>query len=132
MMQTLLNNSAEVLILMFLLITFFMSFIDKISDWRNQVTFLKHHFYNTFIHNYIPVTLVFIVVLEVFATIFCALGIYQLITIKASFYALIGCILSCVILLIFLLGQRIAKDFDGARNISIYFIIAVFGVYLFQ
>ncbi|MDX1365844.1 MAG: DoxX family protein, partial [Arenibacter latericius] len=31
-----------------------------------------------------------------------------------------------------LLGQRIAKDYDGARTIAIYFIPTVFLVFLLQ
>jgi hypothetical protein len=29
-----------------------------------------------------------------------------------------------------LFGQRLAKDFDGARTIAIYFMIAILGVFL--
>jgi hypothetical protein len=36
-----------------------------------------------------------------------------------------GAILSCITLLLLLFGQRIAKDYDGARTIVIYFIPAV-------
>jgi hypothetical protein len=31
--------------------------------------------------------------------------------------------------LVLLLGQRIAKDYDGARTIAIYFVPAVLAVY---
>ncbi|MDO6759652.1 DoxX family protein [Tamlana sp. 2_MG-2023] len=131
-MKTILSYSAELLILSFLVITFFWSFYDKVSDWKGQVFFLKDYFSKTFVPPFIPAILVFIVILEAFATIFCSLGIYQIIANQETFYALVGCIVCCVILLIFLFGQRIAKDFDGARNMAIYFILAVFGVYLLQ
>jgi len=32
-------------------------------------------------------------------------------------------------LILMLFGQRLAKDFDGARTIAIYFVIAVMGVF---
>ncbi|MBU2949697.1 DoxX family protein [Tamlana agarivorans] len=131
-MKTILSYSAELLILSFLVITFLMSFYDKVSDFKGQILFLNEYFSKTFIAKYIPVILVLIIILEALATAFCSFGIYQIIAYQVSFYALIGSIISCFILLIFLLGQRIAKDFDGARNITIYFIVAVFAVYLFQ
>ena len=131
-MTHILNHSAELLILVFLIITFLMSFIDKITDWKGNVSFLKSHFSETFVVSLIPITLVLIIVLEALATIFCSLGILEIITEKNTNYSLVGSIISCVILLLFLLGQRIAKDFDGARNITIYFIVSLFAVFLFQ
>jgi hypothetical protein len=41
-----------------------------------------------------------------------------------------GAIISCVTLLFLLFGQRLAKDYDGARTIVIYFIPAVLAVFL--
>ncbi|OBQ51970.1 DoxX family protein [Tamlana sp. s12] len=131
-MQTILTYSAELLILSFLSITFIMSFYDKVSDWKGQILFLKQYFSKTFLVNLIPPILVFVVLLEALITVFSVLGIYQLIAFQVKLYAHITCILSCILLLIFLLGQRIAKDFDGARNITIYFIVAAFGAYLLQ
>jgi hypothetical protein len=36
---------------------------------------------------------------------------------------------SCIAILQMLVGQRLAKDYDGARNMVIYFIPAVLAVY---
>jgi len=44
----------------------------------------------------------------------------------------LGAILACIALLMLLLGQRIAKDYDGARTIVIYLIPTVFLLYLMQ
>ena len=43
-----------------------------------------------------------------------------------------GAILSCLVLLMLLFGQRIAKDYEGARTIAVYFIPAIFLVFLLQ
>jgi hypothetical protein len=40
-----------------------------------------------------------------------------------------ACMVSCVTLLLLLFGQRVAKDYDGARTIVIYLIPALLGVY---
>jgi hypothetical protein len=41
-----------------------------------------------------------------------------------------GAIVSCITLLLLLFGQRLAKDYDGARTLVIYFIPAVLAVFL--
>jgi len=131
-MEIILSHSAELLILVFLILTFLMSVIDKITDWKGNIIFLKSHFEKTFVSPLIPVTLVIILLLEALTTVYCSLGIFEIITENNTHYALIGSILSCIVLLIFLVGQRIAKDFDGARNITIYFIVSIAAVFLFQ
>ncbi|WP_435135596.1 DoxX family protein [Formosa sp. A9] len=131
-MKHLLEHSAEILILIFLFITFLMSFLDKITDWNGNILFLKDYFSKSWLRRIIPLILVKVVIFEAITTILCALGIYEIIAAKTTTLALMASIFSCIILLVFLLGQRIAKDYDGARNIAIYFIIAVFAVYLFQ
>ncbi|WP_027138090.1 hypothetical protein [Gaetbulibacter saemankumensis] len=131
-MNHLLNHSAELLILLFLIVTFFMSFLDKITDWKGNISFLSDYFSKTFLSKQMPLILPFIVLLEAATTLFCSIGIYQIMRNDKSLYALLGSIFACIILLIFLLGQRIAKDYDGARNITIYFIVALFSVFLLQ
>lgn len=109
-----------------------MSFLDKITDWNGNILFLKDYFSKSLLRRFIPLILVKVVIFEAITTILCALGIYEIIAAKTTTLALMASIFSCIILLVFLLGQRIAKDYHGARNIAIYFIIAVFAVYLFQ
>ncbi|QDO93208.1 DoxX family protein [Formosa sediminum] len=131
-MNSILNHSTELLILIFLVITYIMSIIDKLSDWKGTILFLKSHFKNTFVLPLLPVTLVIILILELLTTVFCSLGIFEIITEKTTYFSLLGSVFSCLVLLLFLLGQRIAKDFEGARHITIYFTVSVFAVYLFQ
>ena len=40
------NYPTEVLILLFLIITFVLSGFEKISDWKGNVNFIKNHFQN--------------------------------------------------------------------------------------
>jgi len=40
-----------------------------------------------------------------------------------------GAVYSCISLLMMLFGQRLAKDYDGARTIAIYFVPAILGVF---
>jgi hypothetical protein len=52
------------------------------------------------------------------------------VTKDSTVMALYGANLSCLTLIFLLFGQRIAKDYDGARTIVIYFVPAVLAVYM--
>jgi urea transporter len=69
---------------------------------------------------------------EVIAGILCVIGIYQIIADQKTEMALWGAIVSCITLLMLLFGQRMAKDYEGARTIVVYFIPAAFLIFLLQ
>lgn len=131
-MEIILNNAAAILILLFLIITFLQSGIDKIIDWKGNLGWLQGHFEDTPLKDLVPILLATILLTEVAAGSICAVGLWQLIYIGEGTIALYGAILSCIALLMLLFGQRIAKDYDGARTIAIYFIPAIFLVFLLQ
>lgn len=131
-MNTLLNHASEILILLFLTITFLQSGIDKITDWKGNLSWLIEHFKNTPLKGMVPLMLGVVLVIEVVAGILCIVGVYQLASSGESTIALYGAILSCIALLMLLFGQRMAKDYAGAMTIAVYFIPAVFLVFLLQ
>jgi len=126
------NNAASILILLFLAVTFLQSGYDKVTDWQGNVGWLKGHFEKTFIKNHVPHSLMLVLVLEIIAGILCVAGIFQLLLNDTRMYGFYGAVFSCITLIFLLFGQRIAKDYDGARTIAIYFVPAVLGVYLLQ
>lgn len=129
-MENLLNNITPILILLLLAVTFLQSGVDKIIDWNGNITWLKEHFAKTYIKKFVTIAVFKLLILEIIAGVLCVVGIYMLIANNQNSIGLYGAILSCIILLVLLFGQRIAKDYDGARTIVIYFIPAVFCVYL--
>lgn len=126
------NNTASILILAFLAITFLQSGYDKIIDWNGNVSWLKGHFEKTFLKNQVPLALLIVLVLEVVAGVLSVAGIIEIFTKGNTIYGYYGSVISCIALLMLLLGQRVAKDYDGARTIAIYFIPTVLGVFLMQ
>jgi putative oxidoreductase len=56
-MKLLSNHPTEVLILLFLIITFLQSGIDKMVDWKGNLNFIKAHFKNTPFRNSVPLLL---------------------------------------------------------------------------
>jgi uncharacterized membrane protein YphA (DoxX/SURF4 family) len=114
-----------IITLLFFAITFIQSGYDKIMDWKGNIGWLKSHFANTPIRNMVPQSLMIILILEVLAGALSVVGAIEIFINDGREFAFIATILSCVTLLFLLLGQRLAKDYDGARTIVIYFIPAI-------
>lgn len=131
-MKTLLSNITEILLLFFLVITFVQSGLDKMFDWNGNLSWLKGHFAKSPLKGMVPLLLAIVLVLEVLAGVLSTIGIYQFAFYGESEWAIYGAILSCIVLLMLLFGQRMAKDYDGARTIVIYFVPAIFLVFLLQ
>ena len=121
---------AEMLILLALIVTFLQSGMDKIVDWNGNLSWLKGHFKGTLLQNIVPIALGIILVVEVAAALVMTFGAYGLLTSGTKQIALLGLIIGALALIMLLFGQRIAKDYDGARTIVIYLILNVVGVYL--
>ena len=129
-MKILSNHPTEILILLFLIVTFMQSWIDKILDWKGNIEFIKSHFKNSPLRNNVPLLLAIILTIEIAAGIFMMIGIYQIYASGLKEFALIGVELSAVALIFLLIGQRLAKDYAGAMTLAVYFIITLFGVFL--
>ncbi|MFQ3181851.1 MAG: putative oxidoreductase [Polaribacter sp.] len=129
-MNLLSNYPTEVLILLFLIVTFLQSGADKLLDWKGNVSFIKEHFKNSPLKNSVPLLLAVILILEIVAGLLMLIGVYELYTSEANEFALLGVELSAIVLIFLLIGQRLAKDYAGAMSLAVYFIIALWGVYL--
>lgn len=129
-MEFLKNHPTEILILLFLIVTFLQSGIDKITDWKGNLSFTKEHFSNSPLKNRVPLLLGTILIIEIIASVLMLIGIYQLATNGEKEIALLGVELSAITLLFLLIGQRLAKDYAGAMTIAVYFATTIFGVYL--
>lgn len=123
------NNVASIFILVFLAITFLQSGYDKLFYWKDNVEWLKGHFAKTPLKNLVPLALLHILVLELISGILCIVGCIELLINNGRLFGFYGAVFSCITLLMLLFGQRLAKDYDGARTIVIYFMPAVMAVY---
>jgi len=129
-MKLLSNYPTEVLILLFLIVTLLQSGIDKLLDWKGNVSFITGHFKNSPLKNGVPLLLAIILILEIVAGFLMLFGVYQLYTSGLKEIALLGIELCAVTLIFLLIGQRLAKDYAGAMSLAVYFIITLLGVYL--
>ena len=124
------QHSAELLILLFFIITYIFSVTEKLADWKGTVTYYTNHFRGTLLEKLMPFLLINILFFEAITFLLLVIGIYFLAFENSLVIAKIGLELSALTLLIFLIGQRIAKDYPGAMNITVYFILNCIGIYL--
>ena len=129
-LENLVTNLPELLILLFIAITFLQSGLDKATDWSGNIGWLKGHFEKTFMGGMVPLMVGIILVLEVIAGLLALWGIYSIYSTGDKSIALYASVLAAITLLMLLFGQRVAKDYAGAFTITGYFMVVVFGVYL--
>lgn len=129
-MENITSNFTEILILIFILITFLQSGIDKATDWGGNTGWLKDHFSGTILSGMVPLMVAIILVIEVITGLMSIVSLYHILAGIDSNMALYTCVLSCITLLMLLFGQRIAKDYAGAFTLTGYFIVCMFGVYI--
>ena len=123
------NNTASILVLVFLAVTFIQSAYDKDFGWQGNVDWLKGHFAQSILKNNVPFALFIILILELLTGILTLVGCVELFVNGGKTFGFYGAVFSCITLLFLLLGQRLAKDYDGARTIAIYFVPAVLAVW---
>jgi len=131
-MEHIQEHTASVIVLIFLIIVFLQSGFDKLVDWAGNLSWLKGHFSKTPFANFVPALLGILLLLELATGLICLIGLYYLIFLGETTPAFYGALLASVSLLMLLLGQRVAKDYEGAKTIVIYLIPTVFLVYLLQ
>lgn len=131
-MENLISNATEILLLLFLTITFLQSGIDKMLDWKGNLDWLTGHFSKTFFKGIVPLLLGTVLVLEMLSGILSGAGAIQFVVDGESSIGFLGAVLASITLLMLLLGQRVAKDYAGAQTIVVYLIPTVFLVYLMQ
>ena len=120
-----------ILILSFFSIVFIQSGLDKVFNKKENLSFLYELLGKVFSKSLILVAFYSITLLEVASGFLCLIGILEIIAYGSSMLGYWGLIVGALALLILLFGQRISQNYDGAKTITIYFILAVFGISLF-
>lgn len=129
-MENLTAFITELLILIFIVITFLQSGLDKLFDWQGNIGWLKGHFSKTFLSGQVNLMVGIILVIEVITGLLALAGIIQILISGITTLALYACILAAITLLMLLFGQRVAKDYAGAFTITGYFVVVILGVYI--
>ena len=126
------QNIAFLFVLSFFLIVFLQSGLDKVLDYKGNLTFLKSLFKAFFPPTLISVALISVAILELISGVLCLIGIIDFILNDNSSIGFLGLIVGSLALLVLLFGQRFSKNYEGAKTIAIYFILAMIGIVLAQ
>ena len=121
---------AFLFVLAFFLIVFIQSGVDKIIDYKGNLAYLNDLLKIHFSPPIITLALVVVTILELISGILCLIGIVDFIFNKSNLIGLIGLIIGSLALLVLLFGQRVSKNYDGAKTIAIYFVLAMIGIAL--
>lgn len=122
---------AKLSLVLFVAILFTQSGLDKVIDFKGNKAYIQLVFEKSFLHRFSGLMFISITILEV-STGLCALvGIFSLFLFKSEQYAVLALLLASATILALFAGQRIAKDYGGASGIVPYFIVVVFGLFLF-
>jgi uncharacterized membrane protein YphA (DoxX/SURF4 family) len=119
---------AFLFVLAFFLIVFIQSSLDKIFDYKGNLNFLNDLLKIYFAPPLIALALISVTILELISGILCLIGIIDFVFNDSNFTGLLGLIIGSIALLVLLFGQRVSKNYDGAKTIAIYFILAMIGI----
>ena len=106
-------------------ILFIQSGLDKVIDKKANLDWLKEHFSNSGLKNFVPILLFLITIVELVAGFGCLVGIFFIIIYGKTSIALLGTLFAALALIFLFLGQRIAKDYVGAQSLVSYFILVL-------
>jgi uncharacterized membrane protein YphA (DoxX/SURF4 family) len=111
---------------------FLQSGLDKVFDWKGNLSWLESHFAKSPLKNMVPLMLGTVTVVEIAAGLTSALGLLALLFADSGMLALLGAQLSALSLVMLFFGQRIAKDYGGAATLVGYFVLTVLSMLLYS
>ena len=115
----------KVAIGLFWSILFLQSGVDKVIDWKGNASWLSSHFGKSILKGVVTPMLGMLTLVELLAGGLSLAGVVQVILSGKTYWLSLGVITSIAALLMLFFGQRLAKDYDGAKTIAIYFGVAL-------
>lgn len=124
------EHIAVTLIICYLTLSFAYSVIEKTLQWQISIDYYRNHFQYSMLEKHIPSALVLVIIMECLSIGLSIIGLYKLYESNETETSLWGLVSIAITLLMLMTGQRIAQDYSGAMNITVYFILAVMGIYM--
>ena len=126
------NELAIAGILLFFAIAFLQSGVDKCLDFKGNLDWLKGHFKDSPLGSMVPALLLVLTSVELAAGLFSVVGALSTLFLDLDGWAYWAGLLNMAALLMLFFGQRVAKDYEGAKTIAIYMLPAVFLLFLLE
>jgi len=120
-------NIIYLFICSFFFILFAQSAIDKVQNKKENLEWLNSHFKSSILFNFVPFLFFSLTILELISALFFLLNIIN-IFVEIGFGGYNPMLAFCISMFTFLslfFGQRIAKDYEGAKTIAIYFALNI-------
>ena len=105
--------------------------LDTITDRKGNMDWLMGHFSKTFLSSSVPIMLTVVTLLELAGGLLCGIGALMVLFGECSLWLMYGLTISGVNFLMLFVGQRIAKDYEGAAVLVGYFILVILGLLTF-
>ena len=126
--EILLLNLIQSLIGIFISIALLQSGMDKVFDYKGNLSWLTDHFSNSILKNNVSLLLLTITIIELLSGFLLFLGALINILISNSDLLVVGFLTSSINFIFLFFGQRMAKDYAGAAVIVNYFILNMLGL----
>ena len=115
----------------FLGIVMAQSGFDKIFNWEGELDFITGKFAKTPLANFSAFGLIQVTIFEILSGILSIFGSVMALFYNDYSYGIMGLILAASSLAILMLGQRISKDYEGAAVLVPYYILTMFGLFVY-
>ena len=119
---------SQILIAIFLSITFLQSGIDKIINRKGNLKFFKEHFANSPLHGFTSLLLTFLTFIEMLGAIMLVYGVYYAFVERTTLWIFYGFVIIALTIITLFTGQRLVKDYEGAADLVPYFILVILGI----
>ena len=127
--DTLIGELFLCFVVCFFSILFLQSALDKIFNFDANLNFLTTHFKKTFFRNYINVLFFVLILLELITGILSISSLIGVLlfgfSIEVMSVFIFAIIMSNLTICCLFLGQRVANDYPGAANLTIYFLVSL-------
>ncbi|MCB0548294.1 MAG: hypothetical protein KDD19_11995 [Phaeodactylibacter sp.] len=124
-------NVLQILFSLMAGILFIQSGLDKVFNWKGELDFYKSHFKDTILGPVVPFLMPVITLSELAAGFLSGFGLLLVLFTGKTGVALLGMLMACLSIIQLFLGQRVAKDYNGAAVLVPYFLMAAAGVYFY-
>lgn len=119
-----------IFIFSFWIITFGASFLEKILRFTQTNQWLSEYLQKTPFKFFLKEILFFVIFLEFLSVIFCSIGLASFLLGKGVFWGEVGIAIGISTLISFLIGQRFAQDYQGARGMTLYIFCGIISLYI--
>ena len=106
--------------------------LDKIFNWESELEFMTEKFSKTILANLSTIGLIQVTILETLSGLLSLLGAAMTLFYGDKSYGIVGLLLAAGSFCILMAGQRISKDYDGSAALVPYFILIIFGLFVYS